>query len=77
MASQEYKDRLTRAMEELPEEKAAQLLDFAEFLRTRPTPGPGQEDRHFGFCRGQIRIEPSFFDPLPDDILAAFEGRGE
>jgi hypothetical protein len=31
--------------------------------------------RPLGLYRGKIRIDPSFFDPLPDDIIAAFEGR--
>lgn len=29
----------------------------------------------FGILRGQIRISDDFDAPLPDDILAAFEGR--
>ncbi len=31
--------------------------------------------RRFGLMKGQIKIAPDFDDPLPDDILAAFEGR--
>lgn len=29
----------------------------------------------FGVLKGKIKIGPDFDDPLPDDILAAFEGR--
>lgn len=31
--------------------------------------------RHFGGLKGQIRISDDFDAPLPDDVIAAFEGR--
>ena len=31
--------------------------------------------RRLGMLEGQITVPPDFDDPLPDDILAAFEGR--
>ena len=31
--------------------------------------------RQFGSMRGQIVIDDSFFDPLPEEELAAWEGR--
>lgn len=34
------------------------------------------EPRRLGALRGQIVIHDDFDDPLPDDIQAAFEGRG-
>ena len=30
-----------------------------------------------GFAKGQFEIPDSFFDPLPDDILRAFNGEDE
>ncbi|HML13758.1 MAG TPA: type II toxin-antitoxin system prevent-host-death family antitoxin [Xanthobacteraceae bacterium] len=30
----------------------------------------------FGFMKGKIKFAPDFDDPLPDEILDAFEGRG-
>lgn len=30
--------------------------------------------RPIGLAAGQITVPPEFFDPLPDDLLAAFEG---
>ncbi len=30
--------------------------------------------RRIGAAKGQIHIPPSFFDPLPDDMLKAFNG---
>ncbi len=33
-----------------------------------------QGKRQFGALRGQIKIDDSFFDPLPEEELAAWEG---
>lgn len=30
-------------------------------------------ERRFGAMRGKIRVDDSFFDPLPDDEIAAWE----
>lgn len=45
----------------------ARLVPFAQEL-PKPTPGS---------ARGKIWIAPDFDAPLPDEILDAFEGRGE
>jgi prevent-host-death family protein len=37
---------------------------------------PGQKRRGRGSLRGQIVIHDDFDDPLPEDIQAAFAGRG-
>ena len=65
-----------RAVEELPDDKAAEVVQFAESLGSQEPRNPAPPTRHLGFCRGQIRIDPSFFDPFPDEVLDAFEGRG-
>lgn len=31
----------------------------------------------FGSMKGEFEIPPEFYDPLPDDLLDLFEGRGE
>ena len=33
-----------------------------------------QGARQFGALKGQIKIDDSFFDPLPEEELAAWEG---
>ncbi len=35
----------------------------------------GRTKRRFGALKGKIRIGNDFDAPLPDDIIAAFEGR--
>ena len=42
----------------------------------RPLPAAAHKRRPLGLAKGKIQIHSSFFDPLPDDIVAAFEGRG-
>ena len=39
----------------------------------RPLPRPQREQRPVGIDRG-MTVPASFFDPLPDDLLDAFEG---
>ena len=42
----------------------------------KPVPSSGvAEPRPIGLAKGTISISPSFFEPLPEDILASFEGQ--
>jgi antitoxin (DNA-binding transcriptional repressor) of toxin-antitoxin stability system len=41
----------------------------------RAIPKPQQQPRPFGLLKGQFSVPDSFFEPLPDEIIAAFEGR--
>lgn len=43
----------------------------------RPVASEPKERRPVGLAKGQIIIHPEFFDPLPDDLLDAFEGKAE
>ena len=43
----------------------------------RPLPQPAAEPRPFGLAKGAFSVPPSFFEPLPDEETAAFEGREE
>ena len=42
----------------------------------RALPKPAHEPRPVGIDRGMI-VPAAFFEPLPDDVQAAFEGGGE
>ncbi len=42
----------------------------------RALPKPTSEPRPVGIDRG-MTVPAAFFEPLPDDLLAAFEGDGE
>ena len=41
----------------------------------RPIAKPPEKPRPIGIDPGMV-VPPSFFEPLPDDLLDAFEGRG-
>lgn len=44
-------------------------------VRLVPVKSPG--GIRFGALEGKVKIPEEFYEPLPDDILAAFEGRDE
>jgi antitoxin (DNA-binding transcriptional repressor) of toxin-antitoxin stability system len=41
----------------------------------RPIKQPLRGKRPIGLAKGKAQILQSFFDPLPDDLLDAFEGK--
>ena len=41
----------------------------------RLVPCQSRGKREFGAMRGRIRLDDSFFDPLPEEEIAAWEGR--
>ena len=43
----------------------------------RALPHTPRKTRPFGLYAGKFTVPPSFFEPLPDDILRAFEGNVE
>ena len=46
-------------------------VPVAEIRAVPPEPGT---PRQFGLARGKVTVPPEFFDPLPEELLAAFEG---
>lgn len=38
---------------------------------------PRTEPRPVGRAKGRFTVPDDFFEPLPEDLVAAFEGRGE
>jgi len=44
-------------------------------LRPLAPPAAALGDRRIGIDRGRFSVPPSFFEPLPEGILAAFSGR--
>ncbi len=43
----------------------------------RPLRGVAKKKRPIGLDKGKIELPPSFFEPLPDDLIRAFEGESE
>ncbi len=44
---------------------------------TLMTPEPEKKARVFGAMKGQIALTDAFFDPLPEDELALWNGEGD
>jgi antitoxin (DNA-binding transcriptional repressor) of toxin-antitoxin stability system len=42
----------------------------------RPVKRERSKPRPTGLAKGRLRIPPSFFEPLPEDLLTALEGKG-
>jgi antitoxin (DNA-binding transcriptional repressor) of toxin-antitoxin stability system len=40
----------------------------------RAIPQAAKKPRPVGLAKGKFRVPPRFFEPLPDDIVAAFHG---
>jgi len=73
----EAKTHLSRYLVKLEEEGEVIILcrrnvPVAEIRPLLPAAGA---KRPVGLYQGQIHVGPEFFEPLPDDIMAAFEGR--
>jgi len=43
----------------------------------RPLPPQRKKPRPLGLAKGTVVISPSFFDPLPDELLDVFEGKSD
>jgi antitoxin (DNA-binding transcriptional repressor) of toxin-antitoxin stability system len=43
----------------------------------RPIPRASTRKRPVGFMKGELTVAPSFFEPLPEEVLRAFEGSTE
>jgi hypothetical protein len=72
-------DQLIEEIKRLPPDKLAEVYDFVHYFRLglahegkiRPMP----EQRPIGLAKDQFKVPASFFEPLPDELLEAFEGK--
>ena len=70
----EAKTHLSRYVAQLQEGEAILLCRRNEpIAEIRALPRARTKRRPFGLARGQFEIPDSVFEPLPDDILDAFE----
>jgi hypothetical protein len=82
------KHRIIQALDELPEQSLATIAELVDLLRAKAVAGPAapvaettprvsspNEPRPFGLCVGEFTTPDDFNDPLPDEILDAFESR--
>ena len=74
----EAKTHLSRYLARLKPGETIQICKRnTPIAELRALPVAPRKPRPIGLAKGMVTIHPSFFDPLPDDIIAAFEGRGE
>ena len=43
----------------------------------RPLPRKREEERPIGLAKGRLEVPDEFLEPLPEELLDAFEGSGE
>ena len=56
-------------VKELEQQKLSPIAEI------RPLPAREMKPRPIGLARGRFTVPPSFFEPLPDHLQDAFEGR--
>ena len=74
----EAKTHLSRYLAQLKPGETIQICKRnTPIAELRALPAAPRKPRPIGLAKGKVVVHPSFFDPLPDDLIAAFEGRGE
>ncbi len=74
----EAKTHLSRYVARLREGETIVLCRRNEpIAEIRALPGGRSEPRPIGLARSRFTVPDSFFEPLPDDVIESFEGRGD
>ncbi|SJM89272.1 conserved hypothetical protein [Crenothrix polyspora] len=71
-------EQLIEEIKQIPTEKLAEIYDLIHYFRLGLAQEKSTENirqRPIGLAKGQLEIPTSFFEPLPDDMLDAFEGK--
>jgi antitoxin (DNA-binding transcriptional repressor) of toxin-antitoxin stability system len=72
----EAKTHLSRYLKRLAKgERIVLCLRNVPIAEIRALPAAETKPRPIGLARGRFTVPPSFFEPLPDDVLDTFEGR--
>ena len=73
----EAKTHLSRYLKRLANgERILLCLRNVPIAEIRPLPAADTTPRPIGLARGQFTVPASFFEPLSDHLVDAFEGRG-
>jgi len=73
----EAKTHLSRYLAELGEDEVITLCNRnVPVAEIRALPKQLSEKRTIGFLKDEFSVPPSFFEPLPEEMLDAFEGIG-
>lgn len=72
----EAKTRLSEVIAKLkPGDRVVLCRRNRPVAEIRPLPAQSPEPRPVGMGKGLAHVPPSFFEPLPDELLAAFEDK--
>jgi len=72
----EAKTHLSRYLERLKKGETILLCKRnVPIAEIRPLPPERKTKRPIGLAKDSFEVPPSFFDPLPDDIMAMFNGK--
>jgi antitoxin (DNA-binding transcriptional repressor) of toxin-antitoxin stability system len=72
----EAKTHLSRYLARLAEDETILLCKRnVPVAEIRPVRRPRTERRPVGLAKGRFEVPPEFFEPLPSELLEAFEGR--
>lgn len=71
----EAKTHLSRYLARLKKGETIILCKRNEpIAEIRPLPSPPGRKRPVGLAKGRLRMPKEFFEPLPDELLGAFQG---
>jgi len=71
----EAKTHLSRYLARLKEGETLVICKRnTPIAEVRALPQPAQRKRPIGLAKGRLRVPASFFEPLPENVIAAFEG---
>lgn len=74
----EAKARLSALLDQVERGETVTITRRNEpIAELRPVKAPTRGLRPWGLAKGEFVVPDDFNDPLPDDILDAFEGKGE
>jgi hypothetical protein len=62
---------------DLPDPLVMAIESLVSTYREKVLAGGGTEERPLGWLKGQWTVPDSFFEPLPNDLLDAFNGGPE
>ena len=73
----EAKTHLSRYLAKLKKGETIILCRRNEpIAEIRPLPSPPSRKRSVGLAKGRLTVPKEFFEPLPDELIQAFQGEG-
>jgi prevent-host-death family protein len=73
----EAKTHLSRLLREIAEGGEIEITNRNRVVARIVPPAPPKKKPLLGALKGKIKLDESFFDPLPDDELALWNGEGD